>query len=211
VRLVKTPEEIKKIQGLYARCQFLNTRNLFVAFETTPEAVRALLPPPLEPMPEPLGSAWVGEIGNSNSVGPFMGAALYIRARYRRPSATTASQCPCPHLRRSRSTRTIRRAEEARQDHFERRTSLFGVRLNGHEMRFLSLRGRLTGHAATGRQHTPHFTSSTHRVPTASASIAPHLIHLRRHECREGRRARGELVFRESPHDPVADIGQTGC
>ena len=60
MRLVKTPEEIRKIQGLFARNQHISTRNLVVTFETSPDAIRALLPPPLEPMPEPLGSAWVG-------------------------------------------------------------------------------------------------------------------------------------------------------
>jgi acetoacetate decarboxylase len=81
VRFVKSPEEIRKIQAVYARCQFLNTRSLTVTFETTPEAVRTILPPPLEPTPEPLGSAWVSDIGNSNCVGPFTAAALFVRAR----------------------------------------------------------------------------------------------------------------------------------
>jgi len=82
MRFVKTLDEIRRIQKAYSRCHLLATKNLAVTFETSQEAVRALLPPPLEPTPEPLGSAWVGEIGNSNSVGPFMGAALYLRARY---------------------------------------------------------------------------------------------------------------------------------
>src|SRR5256712_13782618 len=68
---------------MFSRCHFLATRNLTVVFETTPETVRQLLPPPLEPTSDPLGSAWVGQIGNSNCVGPFLGAALYIKARYK--------------------------------------------------------------------------------------------------------------------------------
>src|SRR6266581_6101719 len=74
LRMVKTADEISKIQAVYARCQYLGTRNLTVSFETTPAIVRALLPPPLEPVPEPLGSAWVGDVSNSNAVGPFRGA-----------------------------------------------------------------------------------------------------------------------------------------
>ena len=83
LRFVKTLDEIRRIQKTFSRCHFLATRNLTVVFETTPETVRQLLPPPLEPTPDPLGSAWVGQIGNSNCVGPFLGAALYIKARYK--------------------------------------------------------------------------------------------------------------------------------
>ena len=83
MRFVKTPDEIRRIQKTFARCHFLATRNLTVVFETTLEIVRQLLPPPLEPTPEPLGSAWVGQVENSNCVGPFLGAALYIKARYK--------------------------------------------------------------------------------------------------------------------------------
>ena len=42
MRLVKTADEISKIQAVYARCQYLGTRNLTVSFETTPAIVRAL-------------------------------------------------------------------------------------------------------------------------------------------------------------------------
>src|SRR3989304_2146100 len=83
VRFVKTQDEVAKIQAIYSRPQFMAARSLTVVFETKPEALRALLPPPLEPTAEAIGSAWVGEIGNSNCVGPFLGAAVYVRARYR--------------------------------------------------------------------------------------------------------------------------------
>lgn len=82
MRFVKTAEEVRRLQAIYAHPQFMATRSLAVLFETRQEAVRALLPPPLEPAPEAVGHAWVGEIGNSNCVGPFLGAALYVRARY---------------------------------------------------------------------------------------------------------------------------------
>ncbi len=40
MRFVKTPDEVRSIQAIYARPQFLATRSLTVIFETTPEAVR---------------------------------------------------------------------------------------------------------------------------------------------------------------------------
>ena len=82
MRFVKTQDEVAKIQAIYSRPQFMAARSLTVVFETKPEALQALLPPPLEPTAEAIGSAWVGEIGNSNCVGPFLGAAVYVRARF---------------------------------------------------------------------------------------------------------------------------------
>ena len=171
MRLVKTPEEIKRIQGLYARCQLLNTRNLFVTFETTPEAVRALLPPPLEPMPEPLGSAWVGEIGNSNSVGPFMGAALYIRARYQ---DTVGNYCIAMPMSTPQAVTFGRELygepRKLAKIIFERQDEFVWGSAERHEMRFLIMRGRLTGHAATGPQHTST-SHSTYSPPPAGVGF----------------------------------------
>lgn len=209
MRLVKTPEEIKKIQGLYARCQFLNTRNLLVAFETTPEAVRALLPPPLEPMPEPLGSAWVGEIGNSNSVGPFMGAALYLRARY---LDTVGNYCVTMPMSTPEAVTFGRELygepTKLAKIIFERQDEFVWGSAARHEMRFMSMRGRLTGHAAIGRQHTSTFHFKyTPRADGVGFDCPPRLIHVTGDmNVEKAERGRGELVLRESPHDPVADI-----
>ena len=49
MRFVKTQDEVSKIQAIYSRPQFMATRSLTVMFETKPEALQALLPPPLEP------------------------------------------------------------------------------------------------------------------------------------------------------------------
>jgi hypothetical protein len=81
VRFGKTAEEARRLQAIYAPPRFMATRSLTVPFEAEPEAVQALLPPPLEPTPEAVGHAQVGEIGNPSRVGPFLGAALYVRAR----------------------------------------------------------------------------------------------------------------------------------
>jgi hypothetical protein len=82
VRFVKTTEEVRRLQAIYAHPRFMTTRSLTVLFKAEPEAVRALVPPPLEPTPEAIGHAWVAETGNSNRMDPFLDAALYMRARY---------------------------------------------------------------------------------------------------------------------------------
>jgi hypothetical protein len=44
VRFVKTAEEARRLQAIYAPPRFMATRSLTVPFEAAPEAVQALLP-----------------------------------------------------------------------------------------------------------------------------------------------------------------------
>jgi acetoacetate decarboxylase len=209
VRLVKTAEEIKKIQGLFARSQHISTRNLTVVFETNAQAIRELLPPPLEPTPEPLASAWVGEIANSNSVGPFMGAALYLRARY---GDTVGNYCVTMAVSTPQAVSFGRElyGEPGKLARiiFERQDEFVWGSAERHEVRFLSLRGRMTGHAATGRQATStfHFKFSP-RADGTGFDSPPLLVHVTGESTVEkAERGRGELIFRDSAHDPISDI-----
>ena len=206
---VKTAEEIRKIQSVYARCQFLNTRNLTVTFETTPESVRGLLPPPLEPMPEPLGTAWVGDIGNSNCVGPFMSVALYIRARYQ---DVVGNYCIASAMSTPEATVFARDiwGEPAKLAKlmFESQDEFVWGSAERYEVRYMSLRGRLTGSSATGRRDNSifHFKFSP-RADGTGFDRPPQLVLLTADTTVEvGKRGRGELVFRDSPHDPVSEI-----
>lgn len=79
--LVRSVEEIKRIQQVLRRPRFTDCEMLQVEFLTGPETVARLLPPPLEPAEEPLMIAMVGR-WRSNCVGDYDGGALYISARY---------------------------------------------------------------------------------------------------------------------------------
>ncbi|MGO9452835.1 MAG: acetoacetate decarboxylase family protein [Candidatus Binataceae bacterium] len=80
---VKSPDQIKKIEDALAAPAFLDGRTLTVTYLTRPEIIRAVLPPPLEPVGEPLVSVGVGTFGGSNCVGPFAGGWVDVRARYK--------------------------------------------------------------------------------------------------------------------------------
>lgn len=209
MRFVKTLDEIKRIQGIYARCQFLGTRNLTVVFETTPEAIEALLPPPLEATPEPLGTAWVGEVSNSNCVGPFMGAALYIRARYKDIVGSYCIMMPTSTPEAVTFGRELYgEPRKLAKIIFERQDEHIWGFAERHDIRYMSLRGRMTGAAAQGRQQTSSFFFKfAHRVDGVGFDGPPLLVHVTGDtNVTVAQRGRGELVFRDSPHDPVADI-----
>jgi acetoacetate decarboxylase len=79
--LVKTPEEIARIEHVMANPRFVNSEMLFVDFLTDPETVAHVLPPPLEPADQPRLSAMVGR-WQSNCVGDYCGGAIYVGARH---------------------------------------------------------------------------------------------------------------------------------
>ena len=171
MRFVKTPEEIKRIQKTYSRCHFMGAKNLTVIFETTPEAVRDILPPPLEPTTEAIGSAWVGEISNSNCVGPFRGAALYIRARY---GDIVGNYCVTMPMSTPQAVTFGRELygepKKLASIIFEQQDEFVWGSAERHEIRFLSLRGRMNGAAATGGVRHRRSTSSSAQASTAGAS-----------------------------------------
>ena len=209
MRLVKTAEEIRRIQAVYARPQFLGTRILTVLFETTPEAIGALLPPPLEPTPEALGSAWVGEVRNSNCVGPFFGAALYVRARYKDIVGNYCITMPMS----TPETVTFGRElygepKKPAKIIFEREGEHIWGSVERHDIRYLSLRGRMTGRGPTGRHQTSSFFFKFMPRPDGNGfDHPPLLVHVTgESNVQLAERGRGEMVLRDSPHDPVADI-----
>ena len=209
VRFVKTSEEIRRIQAVYARPQFLGTRTLTVLFETTPEAIKALLPPPLEATPEPLGSAWVGEVRNSNCAGPFLGAALYVRARYQ---DIVGNYCVTMLLSTAEALSFGRELygepKKLAKIIFEREGQHVWGSVERHDIRYLSLRGRMTDQGPTGRHETSSFFFKFTLRPDGSGfDYPPLLVHVTSEAKVDlAEQGRGELVLRDSPHDPVADI-----
>ncbi len=209
MRLVKTPEEIDRILAIYSRCHFLGTRNLMVYFETTPEAVAALLPPPLQPTAESLGMAWVGDIANSNCVGAFQGAGLYVRARY---GDIVGNYCIAMSASTPEAVTFGRdlygEPKKLAKIIFEQQDEHVWGSAERHEVRYLSMRGRLEQDAPTGRQETSSFFFKfSPRADGIGFDSPPQLIHVISDASIDlARRGRGELVFRDSPHDPVADV-----
>ena len=212
MRFVRTPEEIKQVQGVYARPQFLNVRSLTVVFETTPAAIEALLPPPLEPAPEPLGIAWVADVGNSNCVGPFMGAALYVRARYKGITGNYCLAMPMSTVEAVTFGRELYgEPKKLAKIILEQEGEHIWGSAERHNIRFLSLRGRLDESAPAGRNETSSFHFKY--LPRADGSgfdCPPLLVRvITESTVTSAQRGKGELVLRDSPHDPLADIPVT--
>ena len=79
---VKTREEVARLEKVLSRPRFVGAEMLTVDYLTTPDIVRSILPPGLEPAEEPLITAMVGR-WRSNCVADFAGGAIYVAARHK--------------------------------------------------------------------------------------------------------------------------------
>lgn len=83
MKIVRSEEEVRRMLKTLANASFLDCKVLMASFRTTPEFVREVLPPPLEPADDPVGSITISSVGKSNSVGSFNGGSIFLRARYK--------------------------------------------------------------------------------------------------------------------------------
>jgi acetoacetate decarboxylase len=206
---VKTREEIEQIQRSYVRPHYLGMRSLTVHFETTHEAVRQILPPPLEPAAAPVGIAWVSEVGNSSCVGPFSVASVAVRARWRDVLGNYCVTVPVSTPEAVIHGREVfGEPRKLAKVVFEQQDDHVWGSAERHEIRFLSLRGRCNAPAPTGRQDASLFFFKFQLSADGSGfDCPPSLIQLTGDiGVTEARRGRGEVIFRDSSHDPVADI-----
>lgn len=209
MRFVKTAEDIERIQGIYSRSHELGVRALTVRFETDPDAVAELLPPPLEPSPNPVGVAWVRDVGNSTTVGPYAVAGLAVRAKYREITANYVLSQPVSTSAALLFGRDLYgEPSKLAKVVFEEQDEHVWGSAERHEIRYLSVRGRCDESAPAGREENGYFHFKYLLRPDGSGfDTPPILVHVIEDVgVQTARRGRGEVVFRDSPHDPVSDI-----
>jgi len=209
LRFVKTTEEIELIQGIYSRSHELGVRALTVQFETDADTLAALLPPPLEPSPNPVGVAWVRDVGNSTTVGPYCVAGLALRARYRDITANYCLTLPVSTSAALTFGRDLYgEPSKMAKVVFEEQDEHVWGSAERHEIRFLSIRGRCNEPAPAGREENGmFFFKYLVRPDGAGFDTPPVLVHVIEDiGVSHARRGRGEVVFRDSPHDPVVDV-----
>lgn len=81
MQIVKSPEEIARIQKSLNDVRFTNGRMFSVEFETDRDWVKAILPPGLETVDDPKVVASICDFGGG-SCGPFRGGVIHVNARH---------------------------------------------------------------------------------------------------------------------------------
>ncbi|TRO54293.1 hypothetical protein E2P64_09325 [Candidatus Bathyarchaeota archaeon] len=84
LKLVRSEEEFAQLREYFARGYLLDDVTMVMAlFRTDPEVIKRILPPPLEPAPNPTANVYVAEFHKTNFGPPYNEAALFLSAQYK--------------------------------------------------------------------------------------------------------------------------------
>ena len=208
-RYVNTAEEIRALLRQHAEPAFLDRRGLGIQFETDPEFIRAVLPPPLEPAERPLAAVGVSSFRASNCVGPFDGGAITVRCRY----GDLEGQY-CITMPMSTDTAVIYGRELYAEPKklaavtLSRDGNRARATVTRHGIAYITLEADLREAVPESRSEVNNFYFKyTIRADGTGLDHDPLLICVRTESTvRSGMRGTGAIHFAESRHDPVADI-----
>ncbi|MFH0730707.1 MAG: acetoacetate decarboxylase family protein [Pseudomonadota bacterium] len=82
IQYAKAEAGISELSPRYDDHKFSDVDILFYLYETRPEAIAAMLPPPLEPMNPPIVTMNSWSLAGSNTLSPFTGSAIFIPCKY---------------------------------------------------------------------------------------------------------------------------------
>jgi acetoacetate decarboxylase len=205
---VKTAEEIAQIERLIARPRFVNGERLAIAFRTTPETVRRLLPPPLEPTAEPLVVVGIGR-WQSSLIGDYAGASVYLAARHAgveggyalamwmdTEPAVTFGRDVFGEPKKLADVRLFRDGDRFRA-HLER-----------HGTRLVELEAQITNWTGAGREERVAFNFRSRTAAHGAGLDGPAVLTRATFETeiKRGGVGTGSIVLRGTEHDPLTEI-----
>jgi len=215
LRYVKTPQQVK--QDAEARPPLLSSivRSLRVVYETDPALAAALVPRPLEPAARPEIQVTFSHVamqlpGRTIEIGSTIFGA---RASYDGVPGLWLVTMPMtsePSVLSGRDR--YGEPKKIAAIRFDREGDEVSASVSRYGITYLEARGRLG--ASLGPRRFVEHAYTVKALPACDAEAAgprfdgePLLVRLDwRHDQREVRAAEGELVLRESPFDPVADL-----
>ncbi len=209
-RYVRTLEEVRRLQKLYAEPEFEQFRSITALYETDPEVIAAVLPPPLTPTERPLVSVSVSHIGVSNGLQPFGAAGLAVECSYEGLVGTYPLTMPM-----STDSAVIFGRELYGEP---KKVAEIQVVKSGDQVRgtverygvtYIELFGAVTEEMEPGDSgESSRFYFKFMPAPDGNGfDNDPVLVRVRHTgHTRLVQRLEGEIVLREAAHDPVIDL-----
>ncbi len=210
-RFVKSPEDIRRFQDVYATPSFTNIRSLAMTFHTNPEVVAEVIPPPLAPADEPRATISVSEIRSSDCVGPFMGASLNLACTYQgEPGVYCVTMPMSTDIAVIFGRELFAEPKKLAEIELEERGKHLVGTVTRSGITYIELNGAFEGDMApVGRESTTHHYYFKYLPAADGRGLAhdPQLVRVTHrgivHRAEQGT---GTITFRESMHDPVIDI-----
>lgn len=96
--LVQSRDNLEKRSKKFAKGFLLGNVNMvMVIFKTDPAVVERIIPPPLKPAPEALGTAYVAEFQQPNFIAPYNEAAVSLQVQYKDEIGSYCLAMPVDH------------------------------------------------------------------------------------------------------------------
>jgi acetoacetate decarboxylase len=183
---------------------------LVAIYETDPEVVAAVLPPPLTPLAEPLVRVTIATVDVGRGYPIFGAGTVAVLCRHEDVEGDYALIMPMT---------TEQSVVGGRETFGEpKKLATIDVSVNGDKIngsyermgvRFLEVDGRVTGdlEPTPDRTRTSFYIKFLPAVGGKGFDGEPQLVYCRREETtRSLKRVEGDIILRESRFDPVADL-----
>jgi len=145
---VKTPEELVKLA--HTELQFYDAEMLVVMWETRPEIVKRLLPPPLVPAERPIATAFLAHYPKTNFGPSYYEGALFLRATFGGVAGGYCLAMPVTgDLAMAGGREQFGYPKKLANVSLERSGDAIGGYVERHGVRFFELHCRLTGKTNT--------------------------------------------------------------
>ncbi|MFJ3310193.1 acetoacetate decarboxylase family protein [Streptomyces sp. NPDC086549] len=204
----RTEAEITAARTASTKLPPIWSTGVVAVWETDPDAVAAVLPPPLKPAARPLVRVNISKVdlpGYPLGAGSFSVAAAHDSVEGWYPLVM-----PMTHERALTGGREVFGEPKKLGEVTVERDGL-GVRaaLARHGIAFVEVRGAVTGELPLPEpsRKTDFYFKFLPAVDGSGFDADPVLVHCVRHEkVRRLERITGDVVLRESRHDPVSDL-----
>lgn len=209
---VKTPEELDSYYDLAFR-KFYDASMLGVLFETRPEIVQRLLPPPLEPADAPGGMIFIADYPKTNLGPGYREGALFLRCEYKGEAGSYCLSMPIDNEPRMHNGRDIYGfPKKLAKIHMERSGQEIEGWVERNGVRYVEIKARITGSLPELPELGPIFLfKAMPRADLQPGFDGPVFLVRQKTEIDMKTIDIGtaELTLRESPTDPWAEVEVT--
>lgn len=210
---VKTPAELAAYYGVPAR-KFPGARVLGTVFQTKPEIVARLLPPPLEPVELPNGMVFIAEYPETNLGPGYRESALFLNCQYRGEAGTYCLSMPIDseEVRCTNGRDIFGFPKKLAKIHVERDGDTVHGWVERYGVRFFDMKVRLMSAMPSLPPTGPNFLfKASPRIDLQPGFDGPVLLCKQKTEVdlRSLEVGTSELSFEDSPRDPWSEIEVT--
>lgn len=204
----RTEREITATRTASARLPAIWSTGVVAVWETDPDAVAAVLPPPLKPTGRPLVRATVSRVDLSGY--PLGAGSLAVAAAHGEVDGWYPLVMPMTHERALTGGREVfGEPKKLGEVTVERDGLVVRASMARHGIAFVEVRGAVSGPLPlpAPARRTDFYFKFLPAVDGSGFDGDPVLVHCVRNEkVRRLERVTGDVVLRESLYDPVADL-----